>query len=70
MKTPKAFGWEVVVQIRTGIISSEEKTFHWRGVSAATARARAMLKTGAIAVVGMRQLTERQWQIAYGIGRL
>lgn len=62
------YGCEVTVAIRTGVIATEEKTFHWRG-SESACRRKAMLKIGAVHVVKVVPLDERQYISAYGLNQ-
>lgn len=64
--TDKPYGWDVTVEKRTGVITSEKVTYHWRGCSEASARKKAMLKTGSLRVVSVEALDQETWFRAYG----
>jgi len=59
---------DVVVSVRTGMVGTEDRQFHWRG-SAASCRRKAMLKTGAVRIVSVAPVTEAQWIRAYGLNQ-
>lgn len=59
-------GHEVIVAVRTSNITTEDRKFHYIG-SAATARRKGMLKTGAVKIVSITPVTEKQWHRAYGV---
>lgn len=61
-------GHEVTVSIRIGMVGTEDRKFHWRG-SAASCRRKAMLKIGAVRVVSVEAVTERQWIRVYGLNQ-
>lgn len=67
----KPYGYEVTVEKRTGAITTKEVTYHWRGCSEATARRKAMLKTGSIRVIKVEEIDQETWFRAYGVpGRM
>jgi len=64
-KPAKPYGWEVTYETHRG----EEKQVHFVG-SEATAQRKAMLKTGAKAIVKTTPFTEKQYVNAFGRGRM
>ena len=59
-----AYGWDVTVRFHMPI--NGERTYHWRGCTAAAARRKGMLKSHAAEIVAIEPITENQWIRAYG----
>lgn len=64
--TEKPYGWEVTIDKRVAGKANEQVTYHWRGCSEASARKKAMMKTGAIRVVKVEAVDQETWFRAYG----
>jgi hypothetical protein len=66
MSEEKPFGFDVVYEERVSIMMTEQRSFHCKG-SAATARRRALFKTGYAGLVSLTPLTEEQYIRAFGV---
>ncbi len=65
----KPWGYDVLIEISKGMVSSELKRFHKQG-SESKVRRWAALKTGFIRVVGLEPYTREEWIRVYGDGRI
>jgi hypothetical protein len=69
-KEVKAFGFEVDIEIATGVGASKTITKHWRLKHVSQARSKGMLTPNARRVLAVRPLTEKEWIAAYGDPRM
>lgn len=65
----KPWGYDVIIEVRKGMVASEEKRFHKQG-SESRVRKWAALKTGFIRVVSLDPYTREEWIRVYGDGRI
>jgi hypothetical protein len=56
MSEQKPFGYEVVYEARTGMVGTEQRTFHGKG-SASVMRRRALFKRSYVKLVELRPFT-------------
>lgn len=64
-----AFGYEVLCEVRTGMVGTREDPRHYKG-NEMTARRRAKSVPNFVRVLAVRPLTEAQYVRAYGDGRM
>lgn len=65
----KPFGWDLEIEIRTGMVGTETRNVHYRGTEK-KARRQALMQRNFVRVVKATPLTEKQWISAYGSGRM
>jgi hypothetical protein len=67
INSDKPHGYEVWIELKTSMVSTEVKQFHKQG-SEATVRRWALMKSGFVRVVKLEPYTRKQWHNAYGHG--
>lgn len=65
----KPWGFDVLIEIRTGMAGTAKEVRHYKG-SEATARRRVVAVPNYVRVLAVVPLSETQWLNAYGEGRL